>query len=145
MEQFQLSNRLLDRIATLNFNVIRCANEHPLKSQKYFNGGKVRVVIAPDLEMLIYDLGNEKDVVKALKEQFIGRLCDQDLGQIGFFNYKHLKLGWVIQAVKRGSERTLSEDVFDTKENIYWIIISNSKVLSKHNAKRIQSIKRKKS
>lgn len=143
---FQLSNgtssRLLDRIATLNFNVIRCANEHPLKAQKYLNGGKVRVVISPDLQSFICDHVTEKDVVKYLKEQFKGRLCDQDVSQIGFFNYRNLKLGWLIQAVK-SDEASLSKNVFDTKNNMYWIIISTARGLKNHHKNRIQKVKTK--
>jgi hypothetical protein len=135
--------RLLDRIATLNFNVIRCVHEHPLVAQKYLNGGKVRVIITPNLKELICDPLTEKAVVKALKEQFKGRLHDMDLSQLGFFNYKNLKLAWLIQSVQLNNEGTLSECVFDTKNNMYWIIISTAYGVKNYNANRVQKIKTK--
>ncbi|QDE31962.1 hypothetical protein [Shewanella polaris] len=135
--------KLLDRIAALNFNVIRCVHEHPLVAQKYLNGGKIRVVISPNLHDLICDPVTEKAVVKALKEQFKGRLHDLDLSQLSFFNFKNLKLAWLIQAVKKNEEGTLSEDVFDTKNNIYWIIISTASGLKKYHINRVQKIKTK--
>jgi hypothetical protein len=135
--------RLLDRIATLNFNVIRCINEHPLTTQKYLQGGKVRVVISPNLQNLICDPVTEKNVVKYLKEQYRGRLCEQDVSQIGFFNYRNLQLGWLIQAVKKNEERSLSEDVFNTKNNIYWVIISTARGLKKYHINRVQKVNTK--
>tara|TARA_R110000868_G_scaffold228587_2_gene481539 strand:+ start:1653 stop:2108 length:456 start_codon:yes stop_codon:yes gene_type:complete len=148
---FQLSNgtssRLLDRIATLNFNVIRCAHEHPLKAQKYLQGAKVRVVISPNLQNLICDPVTEKAVVKALKSQFKGRLHDLDLSQLSFFNYNNLKLAWVIQAIKKKSgededERTLSEDVLDAKNNIYWVIIITAYGVRNHHSNRTVKTKK---
>lgn len=138
-----MSNRLLDRIATLNFNVIRCVHQHPLQAHKYLNGGKVRVVITPSLHKLICDPAAEKDVVKYLKDQFKGRLCDQDVSQVGFFNYRNLKLGWIIQAISRENESLLAEDVFDTKSNIYWVLISTARGLKNHHINRIQKVKTK--
>jgi hypothetical protein len=134
--------RLLDRIATLNFNVIRCVNEHPLTAKKYLNGGKIRVIITPNLKELICDPVTEKAVVKSLKEQFKGRLHDLDLSQIGFFNYKNLKLAWLIQAVKKNNEGILSEDVFDTKNNIFWIIISTAYGVKNHHSNRTVKTKK---
>jgi hypothetical protein len=131
----------LDRIAALNFNVIRCLNEHPLKAQKYIQGAKIRVVISPNLQNLICDPVTEKAVVKSLKSQFKGRLHDLDLSQLSFFNYNNLKLAWVIQAVKKNEEGTLSECVFDTKNNIYWVIIITAHSLQKVNMNRIQKVK----
>tara|TARA_R110001583_G_scaffold194100_1_gene364289 strand:- start:29342 stop:29800 length:459 start_codon:yes stop_codon:yes gene_type:complete len=142
---FQLSNgtssRLLDRIATLNFNVIRCAHEHPLKAQKYLNGGKVRVVISPNLQNTICDPYTEQSVVKALKEQFKGRLHDLDLCQIGFFNYKKMKLGFLVQAVQKSNEGSLSEDIFTNKNNIYWVIIGTAYGAKNYHSNRIQKVK----
>lgn len=134
--------RLLDRIATLNLNVIRCVNEHPLTAQKYLNGGKVRVVITPNLQNIICDPVTEKAVVKALKDQFKGRLHNMDLSQLGFFNYKNLKLSWLIQAVKKNEESTLSECVFDTKNNIYWIILSTEYGVKNHHSNRTVKTKK---
>jgi hypothetical protein len=138
------SSRLLDRIATLNFNVIRCANEHPLKAQKYLNSGKVQVVISPNLHNLICDHATERNVVKALKEQFIGRLCEQDTSQIGFFkyqiNYQDFNFSWVIQAVQKSNPCKLSEDIFSTKSNVYFLIITIDG-LEKFYRNRIQKIK----
>ncbi|WP_350431382.1 hypothetical protein ABIS04_13380 [Shewanella sp. H8] len=114
-----------------------------MKAQKYLNGGKIRIVISPNLHDLICDQVTEKAVVKALKEQFKGRLHDMDLSQMGYFNYKILKLAWLIQAVKKGEEGTISEDVFDTKNNVYWVIISTAHGLKKYHINRVQKIKTK--
>lgn len=137
-----MSNKLLDRIATLNFNVIRVVHEHPLQAHKYLRGAAVRVVITPTLQKIICTTSDEQSVVKALKSQYIGRLCEQDVNQIGFFHYKNLKLGWLIQPMLR-DEKTLSGNVFDTENNIYWLIVSTARGLKKYHTNRIQKVKTK--
>jgi hypothetical protein len=118
-----------------------------MKAQKYLQGAKVRVVISPNLQNFICDPVTEKAVVKALKSQFKGRLHDLDLSQLSFFNYNNLKLAWVIQAIKNKSgkdedERTLSEDVLDAKNNIYWVIIITPSGLKNHHSNRIVKTKK---
>ncbi|MFT6908441.1 MAG: hypothetical protein ACJAS1_005142 [Oleiphilaceae bacterium] len=122
------SSRLMDRIATLNYNVIRVVNKHPLHAQKYLNGAEVKVIIAPCLQKVICTKADEINVVKSLKEQFVGRLCEQDVSQIGFFkhkiNFQNLDCTWVIQAVQKSDQGKLSENVFSTKSNVFWLIIT---------------------
>jgi hypothetical protein len=141
MAESTLSN-LLDRIATLNYNVIRVLNEHPLLAHKYLNGGTVRLVISPYLQKIFTTKDDEKSIARELKAQFRGRLCDQDVGQLGYFNYKNVNFSWLIQAVKRDDESLLSDDIFDTKNNIYWVIVSTAFGLRKFNRNRIQQIKK---
>lgn len=136
-------SRLLDQIAALNFNVIRLVHEHPLKAHKLLKGGTVRVVISPVLKKVIQTQAAERSVVKSLKAQFNGRISGLDLCQIGFFHYKNLKLGWFIQPMKC-DEKSLSENVFDTENNIFWVIISTARGLNKYHKNRIQHITNKK-
>lgn len=136
-------SRLLDRISALNFNVIRVVHEHPLQARKYLNGGTVRVVITPTLQKIIGTEEAEKSVVKALKSQYTGRLCEQDVNQIGFFHYKNLKLGWFIQPMLKSDESILSDDMFDTKGNIFWVVISTQRGLKRYHKNRIQLINTK--
>jgi hypothetical protein len=102
----------------------------------------VRVVISPNLQKTFPTKDDVKSVVRELKAQFKGRLCDQDVSQLGYFNYKNIQLSWLIQSVKRDDESALSDDVFDTKNNVYWIIVSTAYGLRKFNRNRIQQIKK---
>ncbi|PAJ75724.1 hypothetical protein CJF42_03580 [Pseudoalteromonas sp. NBT06-2] len=136
-------SRLLDRIATLNFNVVRVLHEHPLQARKYLNGGTVRVVITPTLQKIICTEEAEKSVIKALKAQFKGRISELDLCQLGFFHYKNLKLGWFIQPMLKSDESILSDDMFDTKGNIFWVVISTQRGLKRYHKNRIQLVNTK--
>jgi len=119
--------------------VIRVVHEHPRKINKYLNGGKVKVVMTESCNS-----STEKAVVKALKQQYKGRVCDEDLSQIGFFNFKNIDLCWFIQAVLRSDHTTLSDDVFSTKTNTYLLFICSPHELSTFHKHRIQkTIKRK--
>lgn len=138
-----MSNRLLDRIAALNFNVIRVVHEHPLQAYKYLNGGVVKVVFSTSLQKIIKSKDDEESVVIELKRQFNGRISEQCVNQTAFFNYKNLKLSWVIQPVLKSDESILSEDVFDTKNNVYLIIINTARALKKIHTNRIVRVKKR--
>ena len=131
-------SRLLERIATLNFNVIRVAHEHPTKVKKFLNGGSVRVVVTQTIKNIICTEEDEKSVIKALRAQFNGRISDVDLSQIGFFHYNNMKLGWFIQAMRKDDERVFSDNIFDTENNVFWLIIGTARNMNKHHRNRIQ-------
>lgn len=138
-----MSNSLLDRIAALNFNVIRCAHEHPLRAHKYLQGSKVKVIFSTPLQKIINTQAAEEAVVIELKRQFNGRISELCVNQTAFFNYKNLKLSWFIQAVLKDDESKLSESVFDTKNNTYLIIINTAEALNKIHTNRIVKVKTK--
>jgi len=119
-------------------------HEHPLIAYKYLQGGTVRVVISPVLKKVICTTDAEKSVVHALKSQFKGRLHETDLCSIGFFNYKNIKLAFLVQAVLKSDEKVLSDDMFDTENNVFWLIISTARGLKKYHKNRIQKVKTKK-
>lgn len=137
-------SRLLDRIATLNFNVIRVVHEHPLKAKKYLNGGTVKVAFSTPLQKIMKTRNDEESVVIELKRQFVGRISEQCVNQAAFFNFKGLKLSWFIQPVLKSDESILSEDIFDTKNNVYLIIINTARALKKIHTNRIVRVKTKK-
>jgi hypothetical protein len=123
--------------------VIRVVHEHPLKAHKFLQGGTVRVVISPVLKKVIQTQAAERSVVKSLKAQFNGRISELDLCQIGFFHYKNLKLGWFIQPMLKSDESVLSDDIFQTEGNIFWVVISTQRGLKKYHKNRIQLVKNK--
>lgn len=139
-----MSDSLLDRIAALNFNIIRCAHEHPLRAHKYLNGGTIKVVFSTPLQKIIKTKDDEESVVISLRKQFSGRISEMCVNQTAFFNYKNLKLSWFIQPVLKSDKSKLSESVFDTKNNTYLIIINTAEALNKIHTNRVVRVKTKK-
>lgn len=138
-----MSDSLFDRISALNFNIIRCAHEHPLRAHNYLGGGTIKVVFSTPLQKIIKTKDDEEAVVIELKRQFNGRISELCVNQTAFFNYKNLKLSWFIQPVLKSNESKLSESVFDTKNNMYLIIINTAEALNKIHTNRIVKVKTK--